>query len=163
MGGNKIRLLALDQSTNKTGWCIFEDSELIDSGVIDLHTITNTEKRILTMFDEISYLISNNLAPNTLVCVIIEDTQFQSNQKTYKVLCRLQGMIESCCYDKDIPLKVVGPTKWRSRLGFQLGRGNKRKELKKQAINYVQNRLGDKYTDEDMCEAICIGFSEMEQ
>lgn len=155
MGGNQIRVLALDQSTKVTGWCIFHDGELVDSGSIDLHNIINTEKRILTMYDEISSLITNHLD-----CVVIEDTQYQNNQKTYKMLCRLQGMIESCCYNVDVPIKIVSPSEWRSKLGFQLGRGIKRKELKEQAINYVQNRFGDNYIEEDLCEAICIGWSD---
>lgn len=156
MGGNQIKVLALDQSTKVTGWCIFHDGELVDSGSIDLHTIKDSKKRINQMYEEMVRLITNDCDT-----VIIEDTQYQNNAQSYKILCQLQGMLFASCYQNNINVKVVKPSEWRKKLGFYMGRGIKRKELKKQAIHYVQANFGESYKNEDECEAICIMCSEI--
>lgn len=151
-----IKILALDQSTKVTGWCMSEDTKIVGSGYIDLHTIKDNKERMNRMYEEIVKLIANNCD-----AIIIEDTQFQNNAHSYKLLCQLQGMIFAYCCQKNINVKVVKPSEWRKKLGFVMGRGIKRKELKQQAIDYVLTYSGEIYKNEDECEAICIMYSDM--
>lgn len=156
--GEEMTRLALDQSTSKTGWCITMDGEIVDSGCIDLHKIKDTELRMKKMYEEIV-----NLGRTYHVeYILIEDTQYQSNAQSYKLLCRLRGMIESYCYGTGVEIKVVKPTEWRKKLGFRQG-SVKREELKKQAVDYVKRNIEGNYVCEDECEAICIWCSELEK
>lgn len=146
--------LYLDQSTNCSGWALFEGNLLIDSGNIDLNKISDTSIRIAKMIEEIYDLIDTH----DIKQVVVEDTQFQNNIETLKILTRLQGAIIGHCLSKGIEFKITKPSEWRKILGFKQGRGVKREELKQQAFEYV-NRFYDGIVSEDECEAICIGLA----
>lgn len=149
-----IEIIALDQSTKCTGWSYWEDGILLDYGMIDLHNIKNLDSRLVSMFKAITELIYTYPVSR----VVIEDTQYQHNQASYKCLLQLQGMIVGYCIEKGLYFDVIAATTWRKRLGFKQGQ-TKRKELKEQALNYVNAMMREKLgADEiDVAEAICIG------
>ena len=41
-----MKILALDQASNVSGWAIFQDGKLDSYGKIDLHSITNVYERL---------------------------------------------------------------------------------------------------------------------
>ena len=145
-----MRVLAFDQSSNLSGYCLY-DGKILDSGVIDKHKIKNSFVRIAEMCMEICDKI-DELKPSI---VIIEDIQNQSSIKTVIMLARLQGAILNYCYKKGIRTEILTPSQWRSKLQFRLGAGVKRDELKKQAMNYIAKEFGYE-VDVDQAEAICI-------
>lgn len=53
-----MKVLAFDQSTNVTGYSIWESGELGDYGVIDLHKIKDTGARFYMMVKEIREVIN---------------------------------------------------------------------------------------------------------
>lgn len=150
-----MRLISLDQSTRVTGWSLFIDGQIVDSGVIDKHKINDSFTRMGEMVCEICDKI-NELNPD--ICVI-EDIQNQSSAKTVIMLARLQGAILNYCYSNDIRTEILTPSQWRSKLQFHQGAGVKREELKQQAVDYVEKQLGIEDIDVDQAEAICISIA----
>ena len=150
-----MKILSYDQSTNLTGWSLFDDNQYIDSGVIDKHKTKDTEKRIAEMGLDICKKIKE-YKPDV---VVMEDIQKQSNTKTVIYLARLQGCIILYCASKGIDLKILHPSEWRKVLSYNQVPKVPRAELKQQSIDYVKKHLGFDNFSEDRCEAICIGVA----
>ena len=146
-------ILSFDQSSNLSGYCLF-DGKIVQSGTIDKHKIKDSALRIAEMSKAICEKIEE-LKPD---CVVIEDIQNQSSIKTVIMLARLQGMILGYCYAHGIETRILTPSQWRSKLGFHLGAGVKRDELKQQAVDYVAETFGT-VVDVDQAEAICIAIA----
>ena len=150
-----MRILSFDQSSKLSGWSVFDDGEYVDSGVIDKHKITNSDKRIAEMGLAI-YQKVQEVKPD--LCVI-ENIQNQSNTATVILLARLQGMILGYCAAHKIRTEILGPSQWRSELNYRQGPKVKREELKQQSIDYVKEHLGFTDFTEDQSEACCIGIA----
>ena len=150
-----MKMLVWDQSTKVSGWSYFVDGEYIESGVIDKHKNTDTDKRIVEMSLAICSKIKE-LQPD--LCVM-EDIQNQNNVKAVISLARLQGCIILYCASKGIKLEVLHPTQWRKALEYQQGSKVKRAELKQQSADYVKKHFGFDNFSEDRNEAICIGVA----
>ena len=150
-----MKILAFDQSTNLTGFSVFDNGEYIDSGLIDKHTIKDTEKRIA----EMGLTICRKIKEYKPDLVVMEDIQKQSNVKTIVYLARLQGCIVLYCASKGIDLKILHPTEWRRILEYAQGPKIKREQLKQQSRDYVKDILGLSIESEDENEAVCIGVA----
>lgn len=146
-----MKLLAWDQSSKKSGWCLFEDGKYVKSGIIDKSKIVDIDTRIGEMGIAICQQ-TKELQPDI---VVIEDIQNQSSISTVVYLARLQGFILGWCYVKHIKTEIVRPSEWRKVLEFKQGAGVKRQELKEQGMNYVKDKY-DVNLSEDECEAMCI-------
>ena len=150
-----MKILSCDQSTNLTGFALFDNGEYVESGVIDKHKIKDADERIA----EMGLAICRKIKEYKPDCVVIEDIQKQTNTKTVIFLARLQGCVILYCASKGIDIKILHPTEWRRILSYSQGPGVKREELKEQSINYVKERLGFDTFTEDQCEACCIGMA----
>jgi Holliday junction resolvasome RuvABC endonuclease subunit len=150
-----MKILSFDQSTNLTGFSLLDNGEYVESGVIDKHSIKDTDKRIATM----GLAMCKKIKEYKPDIVVIENIQKQSNTKTVIYLARLQGCIILYCASKDIDLKILHPTEWRSVLEYTQGSKVKREELKQQSRDYVKNTLGLSIESEDEVEAVCIGVA----
>lgn len=143
-----MKTIAFDQATIHTGWSIFEGSSLKKQGLIDA---SNASCRLTGM----AMLVCRKIDETAPDLVVIEDTAYQSNASVYKVLCQLQGTIIGHCVEHGIPYLILAPTAWRKKLGFEQG-NLKRPELKRLAVDYVENIYGIRVSD-DVAEAVCIG------
>lgn len=150
-----MKILSFDQSTNLTGFSLLDNGEYVESGVIDKHSIKDTDKRIATM----GLAMCKKIKEYQPDMVVIEDIQKQSNTKTVIYLARLQGCIILYCASKGIDLKILHPSEWRRVLSYEQGPKIKREQLKEQSINYVKEHLGFDDFSEDRCEACCIGIA----
>ena len=146
-----MRLLAFDQSSKKTGWCLVEDGKYVKSGIIDKHTIADIDTRI----GEMGIAICQQIKDINPDIVVIEDVQSQGSVATVVHLARLQGFVLGWCYVKHIKTEIVRPTEWRKVLGFSQGPKVKRQELKEQSLDYVKSKY-DMDLPEDEGEAVCI-------
>ena len=146
-----MKILSLDQSSKLTGWCVFDDNDYCESGIIDKHKISDINIRI----GEMGIAVCKKIKEVHPDIVIIENVQAQSGVKTVIELARLQGFILGWCYVHKIKTEIIGPSEWRRELEFKQGAGVKRQELKEQSINYVKNKYGFELS-EDECESICI-------
>lgn len=150
-----MKILAFDQSSRLSGWAIFDENEYVDSGVIDKHKITDSDKRIADMGLAI-YKKIKEVSPDL---IIAEGIQNQSNTATVILLARLQGMILGYCAAHKIRVEILGVSTWRSALSFKQGAKVKREELKKQAEDYVKKNFSSLDCGQDESEAICIAVA----
>lgn len=153
VGVGNIQILALDQSTKRTGFAIFKDRQYISSGLIDCDKEEySPEERFKHMCFSLKELFTQ-VSPDFL---IMEQVAYQRNAAALIELARLQGVLISICFDVDIPFFIYPPSSWRKDIGFKQGAGIKRKELKLQAIEYVQKKYGIN-ANEDTAESIAMG------
>lgn len=147
-----MKVLALDQSTRKSGYAIFEDGKYVCSGIIDKSkSKLDTYERSFDMAKDLWKVIAH-YKPNRLV---IEDVQNQSNTNTVIILSRLQGMIIGYAEAHGVQTYILLPSQWRKALGFVQGPKVKRAELKEQSITYVKEKY-ELNVSEDEAEAIAL-------
>lgn len=143
-------LLALDQSSRCTGYSVFKDGDLIDSGTFDLDD-PYFGNRLVQLRTEIIKLCSCHEVNQAA----FEDIQLQSNVNpaTYKALAEVFGVVEELFTELNIPYEIVHSSSWKSTLGIK---GAKRADQKKNAQQYVLNTYNKKVS-QDESDAICIG------
>lgn len=146
-----MKILALDQASEKTGIAYFENSDLKDYGLINMSKV-HGDQRMSAMVLEI-YKIIDEVAPEV---VVLEDVAFQKNAASLILLARIQGAIIGYCLNKDIKTVIYKSSSWRKMLGFDQGKNVKRPALKKQAFDFVKEHYGLRVA-EDEADAICIG------
>ena len=146
--GSSLKLIAFDQSTTATGWCVMEmkTARIIESGVV----IPNKNDETI---DRITYTIKrclNLVRTNEVAFVFIEGVQVQRNPRVYEVLAKLAGSLEIMLYESGYLVNVVKASEWRKRVGIK---NRKRAEVKKEAIEMVKEIYGLEVT-EDEAEAV---------
>lgn len=150
-----MRILAFDQASNVSGFCLLEEDTIIESGLIDKHKIKDSDIRI----GEMGTAICKKIDESKVDLVVIEGIQNQSSTATVILLARLQGMILGYCYAHKIKTEILGPSSWRSCLKFKQGKGVKRDELKGQAVDYIEREFLVDDIEIDEAEAICIAVA----
>ena len=60
-----MKILALDQASNISGWAIFQDGKLDSYGKIDLHSITNVYERLHELKLQVKSKILNDVIKKT--------------------------------------------------------------------------------------------------
>lgn len=143
-----LKLIAFDQSTTATGFCIMEmgTARIIESGVV----IPNKNDETI---DRITYTIKrclNLVRTNEVAFVFIEGVQVQKNPRVYEVLAKLAGSLEVMLYESGYLVNVVKASEWRKRVGIK---NRKRADVKKEAIELVKELYGLEVS-EDEAEAV---------
>lgn len=152
-----MKLLALDQASRVSGWSIFEDDQLIDSGTFTLKS-DDIGERLVDYRKHIEKLIEDNDIDE----VAFEDIQMQSqvnNVQTFKVLAEIFGVTQEYLASHQYGYHIVSSNTWKSQLGIK---GRTRPEQKKAAQAWVLETYGKKVS-QDESDAICIGASVVKQ
>ena len=147
----KIIILNFDQATKISGYSLFENSELVAYGKLE---VDKKEKNIIERMKQMISLIKLKIDEHKPDFIVFEDTQFQKSYKTYQELSQMQGVLMAYLFDLDIGFEIVSPGTWRS---FSKIKGRKRIEQKTNTIQMIK----DKYNlelSEDICDAIGIGL-----
>jgi Holliday junction resolvasome RuvABC endonuclease subunit len=156
-------ILALDQSTQITGYAIFSDEgKLIKHGIFSpsgdyIERITKLKNWMVQIIQEY----------NCEITVSIEDIQLQKipnssssqNVLTYKKLAHVQGALLVALTELKVQYSIVPSVTWKSKLGVK---GARREQQKKSAQLFVKNTYGIDAT-EDEADAICIGTYTLNQ
>lgn len=153
-----MRILAFDQASVITGWALFVDGCLVDSGEINLKKIKDTDERHRQM--DIS--LANLMESKQPDLVAIEDIYLSgriANMQTVMRISFSRGLIVGWCHIHNIPVERSLPTTWRKVLGFAQGKNVGRKEIKQQALDYVKKNFDMEITHDDQADAICIGHA----
>lgn len=147
----KIKYLALDQSSNVTGFSVWNDSELIEYGKVkfDNDFIDRIVQLKYWMKDKIEELQEDG----DTVEVIIEEIQEQANIQTFKMLAFVQAVLLVQLYELGIKSHLVYASSWKSSCGIK---GKNRAEQKRAAQEYILIKYGYKAT-QDESDAICLG------
>lgn len=147
---NKIKILAIDQSTKISGYSVWKNKKLIEYGFLETNKKEdNPIERMKQMYDEFLLLI-DKIKPDF---VVFEDTQFQNNYSTYKILSQLQGVLMAILFERGIGFQIIQPTAWKSATNVK---GRKRIEQKSSAIQTVKSKY-NLNVSEDEADAILIG------
>lgn len=152
-----MKILALDQASRTSGYAIFENNKLIDSG-----TFTLTQEDVGERLVELREKIIRFIEDNQIELVLFEDIQLQAGNAgvtTYKVLAEVFGVIQELLTEKGIEYQIIHSQTWKSILNIK---GRSRPEQKKNAQMYVLNTFNKKVS-QDTADAICIGSSYIKQ
>lgn len=151
-------ILGLDQATNVCGYCLMECSQnehnVVDAGVVHIKGDSVDEKISYLKHWVVEYADKYN--PD---CFILEDIQYQNNQRTYKVLAELLGVLSNVYHENEVNYRIVPPVTWKSKFNIK---GRARKEQKENTIKYVKERFGLDVTN-DEADAICIAMYGCEE
>ncbi|OTN83717.1 hypothetical protein A5819_003454 [Enterococcus sp. 7E2_DIV0204] len=141
-----MNLIAFDQSTTATGWCVMEtnNSKIVAYGVI--RPLGPTNERIREIIKKCMVLCKKF----DVAFVFIEGIQVQRNPVVYEVLAKLKGTLEICLEEKGYIVNVVKATEWRKRVGIK----NKKRDLVKQEALDMVKGIYKIEPSEDECEAI---------
>ena len=120
-----MTILALDQASIISGYSIFCDNQLIDSGTFSCNSSTILSKRLVKIRDKIKDLINAYCIEYVILEDIQLETKIPNNVKTYKALAEVIGVITELLEELKIPFEIVSPSSWRSVIGIQ---GKKRQE-----------------------------------
>ena len=119
-----MTILALDQSSITSGYSIFCDNQLIESGTFTFNS-TILSKRLLKIRGQIKQLINSYCIEYVILEDIQLETKVPNNVKTYKALAEVIGVITELLEELKIKYELVAPSSWRSQLNIK---GNKRNE-----------------------------------
>lgn len=182
-------ILGLDMSTQKTGYAIFQDKQLIDYGCFELLSSDEKDwrKRITYMASKISELMKQYKIDK----IYIEDVPpIINNSQTVKTLGALQGIVLGVTSVFGVEVEFIPVETWKTKTNINLShskeynqakkalKGNSRalERLKgkvkayekKMSIDLANNKLGtellwksfgSKQNDDDIADAINIAAS----
>ena len=151
-------ILALDQSTQKTGWAVYSENKLTEFGCFD--ATGDLFNRIIKLREWVKTKIAEL---GGIDCLVFEEIQLQNipgttkegNVATFKKLAYVQAILIELAIDLHIPYCIVPSSTWKSNCGIK---GRSRAEQKQNAQQWVEYNYHVK-PNQDTCDAICIGKS----
>lgn len=150
------RTLALDQASRVTGWAVFDNKTLIESGHFSIPANKTMQQRLLSFIEHLEELIVKYHVEK----IYYEGIQYQSNIETYKKLAYIQAMIIYNTAISKVPILELAPSHWRSIIkekhGIKFGRS--RAEQKQKSQDFVKDFF-NKIVTEDEADAICLGYA----
>lgn len=160
---NTFRVLGLDQATYISGYSIYDNDQLIQSGTFET-TLDDEIERDHALKEWLISIIHNW----NIDAVGIEDIQLQNfgagsnvyssednvvGLQTYKKLAHLQGIIMETLYEYKIPYKLCPAPTWRGHCGVK-GRS---KDDKKKSMQLLVKKWYNISVTNDEADAIGIG------
>lgn len=156
-GSEIIRLLSIDQASQKSGWAMYIDGKYVEAGLIHINSGKKKEDPE-TVFKKMCLYLRDIIIKKNPDYVVFEGISLQTNPAVVLLLGRVQGAIVMTCLDRKIPYEIIPASTWRKILCFNQGRGIARNQLKDQAIEYIKTNFGIQAM-EDIAEAMCMGYA----
>ena len=151
-----MKVLALDLSTKSTGWAVFENKKLIDSGCVTASS-TNVLNRISKITDELR-IIYDRYLPDDIIVEEVLPEDVRHNQQVFKALMYMQAAVALEFNKSGKKLNFYVSSEWRKKCGIRTGRGITRDMVKAADIKFVKDNYNIDAND-DVCDAICIGHA----
>lgn len=145
-----MKILAIDQATRHSGFCLSENGTILRCGTVNMAEKKDIPHRI----NSFKNWVLEQCKEHKIDLIVFEDIQYQNNQRTYKILAQLLGVLVDMAYSNDIKYHIVPPVVWKSQCGIK---GRARKEQKKNTIAYVKEKTGMD-VKEDTADAIAINI-----
>lgn len=136
-------LLSLDISTSCTGYCLFDENDLVDIGSINL----NKHKGLFAKATQIKAAIIELDKKYPINNVAVEENlqAFRpglSSAKTLMTLAQFNGVVRWICHEQlSVPVKSINVNSARKSIGLKIDRKNKEKNTKQQVLEWVSNDL----------------------
>lgn len=154
------RVLALDQSTQVTGWSLFENGNLVDYGKVDpsgeylerIVFLRNWIKEYIQGY-KTNFGYDIEVAIEEIQLQQIPGTDREGNVVTFKKLAHVQGVVLELLVEMGVTYQVIPSSSWKSTCGIK---GRARAEQKHNAQIYIEQKYGIKVI-QDICDSICIG------
>lgn len=150
-----MKIIGIDASTNKTGVCLFMDTEYMSHTLIDCHKEKDAMKRIPMMAHKICEYLDEI---DDIDVIIMEKSILKSNIDTVQKLSNLAGAIMLYAYQNNIQFENPVPSVWRKKIGLEQSKNVKREVLKLEAIQAVKQEYGIDVSD-DEAESILLARS----
>lgn len=144
-----IKLLALDLATITSGYSVFYDDKLIESGILKVKG--DLEDRLIFMKKEIIKVCNKH----NINAIISEQEQIHKGGATTNALCKQSGVLRCTSDDMGIPYVFVPINTWRIDCGIK--HNMKRALQKAEAIKKVKELYNVDTKSDDEAEAILIG------
>ncbi|MGL4571715.1 MAG: crossover junction endodeoxyribonuclease RuvC [Clostridium sp.] len=156
-----MRLLAIDQALDKSGFSILDEYEnLLLYGTLNLTDISRQkdltkEQKVEERITNVKEFVKRLINTYDVDYVILEDIQAQRNVMTFKSLSSLQGNLKNYLYNNGIPYAILKPSEWRKELGIK---GRERKVQKQNTQDYIK-RIYRIDVTEDEADSAGLGLS----
>ena len=160
--------MGIDAASVKTGYSIFNDLKLVDYGLIQTHS--NYPERLLEQSQALGQIL-DKYKPDI---VYVEDVPNnpRGGIKTAIILGAVQGMVFGVVASRNIDIKFILPSVWRSPMGLFDGTktGKLRDELKYKSVLKANELFGldlvykspnSKYNCDDISDAILLCYSQI--
>tara|TARA_Y100001970_G_C13893830_1_gene680109 strand:- start:19 stop:501 length:483 start_codon:yes stop_codon:yes gene_type:complete len=154
-----MRILGIDPGLTKTGFGIIdinnENSSLVDYGIVKPANKDKLEKRLLTIFQDISQII-DQYKP-TIVC--IEEVFYGKNFKSALLLGQARGVALVAAASKDVNIFEYSAKKIKQSI---TGNGNANKEQVKFMVSSML-KIKDSNMPLDASDALAIALCHCQQ
>ena len=144
-----VKLLALDLATITSGYSVFYDDKLVESGTLKVKG--DLEDRLIFMKKEIIKVCNKH----NINAIISEQEQIHKGGATTNALCKQSGVLRCTSDDMGIPYVFVPINTWRIDCGIK--HNMKRALQKAEAIKKVKELYNVDTKSDDEAEAILIG------
>lgn len=160
-----FRILALDQATLISGWSLWDKNKIVGYGTFTADEHLPTVERLTQIKQWLEQMVEKN-KPDLVLLEDIQLQEFYDNNKnktqkydnvgitTFKVLAKLQGVLEVTLNELNVDYKIVHSATWRSALGVK---GRTRVDKKRSAQLLIKKQY-NLIATEDEADAICIGW-----
>ncbi len=154
----KQRILALDQSSHMTGWCVIDDGTLVKYGTFNAGAGDEAER-----FNRLKMWFCSMVATWKPDFVGFEGIQLQDTSDgdkskkmgvtVFQTLARTQGVLMETAFSLKLPFEIVPTNTWRSHAGVK---GRTRTD-KKTSMKLLIKQWYDVTVVDDIADAIGIG------
>ena len=163
------KTLGLDMSSNKSGYALFDDKNLITYGLWEPKDKMEWRDRVIYMGEQLDDFLKHNEV-NQVYC---EDVPLMmKNPQTLKMLSALQGVLMGVCVANNVKVTFISVSTWRSALGLfdKTQKGKERDEMKQKSIEMANRIFGldlvykspsSKYNCDDISDSILIAYSQI--
>jgi Holliday junction resolvasome RuvABC endonuclease subunit len=132
-------ILALDISTSCTGYCVFDENELVDIGSINL-------SKHKGMFEKASHVKSEIIALDDMyqIDIVVVEENLQafrpglSSAKTLMTLAQFNGVVRWICHERlEVPVEAINVNTARKNVGLKIDKKDKSKTTKEKVLDWV--------------------------
>ena len=125
-----MNVLGLDMSSQRSGYSLFKDKELVDYGVWELDSSQEHDWRNRIAF--MAGCVNKYCVDNFIDVIYVEDVPpILENTQTVKVLSALQGMLIAIASQHNIDIEFVPVKTWKQKIGINLVSSKENNECKK--------------------------------
>ena len=154
-----MRVLGIDPGLTKTGFGIIdinnENTNFVDCGIIKPRAKDKLEKRLLTIFEDISKIISEHKP--TIIC--IEEVFYGKNFKSALLLGQARGAAMVSAASENINIFEYSAKKIKQSV---TGNGNAKKEQVKFMVNSILN-IKNHNIPLDASDALAVALCHFQQ
>ena len=153
-------IMAIDASSKSTGIAIFDEQKLVH-----YECIAAADSDAFARIKKMVARIKNIYEAWNVTNVIMEDVipeDVRHNQAVFKVLHYLQAAVVLMLHEYNQKVEFYVSSEWRKKCGIKTGRGITRDMVKAADIKFVKDNYNIDAND-DICDAICIGYAYTHQ